>query len=121
MADSARAALYRQLALHTGMALSSALLLLLLFPNFDFHWLAPVALTPLLIAVARTPIGWQRFLFGWAAGIFFWFFLCNWIQFVLQMDGGMGKWGGWASFVLFAVLKGLHLGVFSFLAGTLIN
>src|ERR1700733_670864 len=108
MLDAQRAAFYKRLLLHTSLALLSAILLLLIFPNFDFHWLAPIALTPLLLAVARTPLGWQRFALGWAAGIFYWFFLCNWIQFVLEVDGGMGRWGGWATFALFAVLKGLH-------------
>lgn len=125
MLDAARAALLnwrdKRLLLHTGLALFSALLLLLVFPKFDLHWLAPIALTPLLFALARMPLGWQRFAIGWAAGIFYWFFLCNWIQFVLEVDGGMGRWGGWASFCLFAVLKGLHMAVFSFFAGMLMN
>lgn len=108
-------------ALHTLLALLSAILLLLVLPNFDVRWLAPIALTPLLIALARAPNGWQRFLYGWAAGIFFWFFLCTWIQFVLEVHGGMGRWGGWASFCLFAVLKGLHLAVFSWLVGPILR
>ena len=111
----------QRLALHTSLALLSALLLLLLFPRFEIFSLAPFALTPLLVALARTPLAWQRFALGWAAGIFYWFFLCNWIQFVLEVHGGMGRWGGWASFALFAVLKGLHLAVFSWLAGILMN
>jgi apolipoprotein N-acyltransferase len=112
---------YQRLAFHTILALLSAFLLLLLFPRFEVFWLAPAALTPLLVALARTPLAWQRFVIGWAAGIFYWFFLCNWIQFVLEVHGGMGRWGGWASFALFAVLKGLHLAVFSWLAGILMN
>ena len=106
---------------HTLLCLASAALLLLVFPRFDIHWLAPVALTPLLIALARTPEAWQRFLCGWAAGMFFWFFLCTWIQFVLEVHGGMGRWGGWGSFLLFAILKGLHLAVFGWLAGPLMR
>ena len=122
MADARRALItYKPLILNTGLALLSSILLLLVFPNFDLRWLAPVTLAPLLVALARTPLGWHRFALGWAAGIFYWFFLCNWIQYVLEVDGGMGRWGGWASFVLFAVLKGLHMAVFSFLAGLLIN
>lgn len=108
-------------AFHTFLALLSAILLLLVLPDFDVRWLAPVALVPLLVALAQTPQGWQRFLYGWAAGIFFWFFLCTWIQFVLEVHGGMGRWGGWASFCLFAVLKGLHLAVFSWLAGPIMR
>ena len=47
---------------------------------------------------------------GWAAGFVFWFGVCSWIQFVLEVHGGMGRWGGWGTFALFAVLKGLHTG-----------
>src|SRR5947207_2685870 len=107
--------------LHTVLALLSSVLLLLIFPKFDLRFLAPIALTPLLIALARTGKGWQRFAYGWAAGIFFWFFLCTWIQFVLEVHGGMGRWGAWGSFLLFSILKGLHLAVFSWLAGPLMQ
>jgi apolipoprotein N-acyltransferase len=111
----------RTTVLHTGLAILSAILLLLLFPGASFHFLAPVALTPLLFALARTPLWWQRFLYGWVAGIVFWFGLCNWIQFVLEDHGGMGRWGGWGAFLLFCILKALHLAVFSMLAGPLMN
>ena len=112
---------YRQVLLHTILCILSAVLLLLIFPRFDWRFLAPVALTPLLIALARTKDAWQRFVYGWAAGIFYWFFLCTWIQFVLEVHGGMGRWGGWGSFLLFCVLKALHLAVFSWLAGPLMR
>ncbi len=112
---------YRRVFLHSLLALLTGALLLLALPRFDWRWLAPVALTPLLIALARTRDGWQRFVYGWAAGIFFWFFLCTWIQFVLQVHGGMGTVGGWGCFILFALYKGLHLAVFSLLAGPLMR
>jgi len=112
---------YRRVLLNAGLSLLSALLLVTIFPRFDFRILAPIALTPLLIALARTPHGWQRFTYGWAAGILYWFLVCTWIQFVLEVYGGMGRWGGWASFFLFAILKGLHLAFFSWLAGPLMQ
>lgn len=113
--------IYRKVAFHTLLALLSAALLLLIFPKFNYRFLAPVALTPLLIALARTPNAWQRFVYGWGAGIFYWFFLCTWIQFVLEAHGGMGQWGGWGAFLLFSILKALHLAVFSLLAGPLMR
>jgi apolipoprotein N-acyltransferase len=112
---------YGGLILHTALSLLTAVLLLLIFPKFDIRMLAPVALTPLLVAVARTEQGWLRFLMGWAAGTFYWFFLCTWIEFVLEVHGGMGQWGGWGSFFLFSILKALHLAVFSWLAGPLMR
>jgi apolipoprotein N-acyltransferase len=103
------------------LALGTAVLLLLVFPKFDLHFLAPIALTPLLVSVAGLQNGWRRFAVGWLAGIVFWFFLCTWIQFVLEAHASMGKFGSWGSFVLFAVLKGLHMALFAWLAGALMR
>jgi apolipoprotein N-acyltransferase len=100
-----------------ALSIFSAVLLILIFPRYDLTWLAPVALTPLLFACAREESWKRRFLQGWAAGFVFWFGVCTWIQFVLEVHGGMGKWGGWGTFVLFAILKGLHMAVFAALAG----
>ncbi len=97
----------------------SAVLLILIFPRFNLTWLAPVALTPLLIACARQGSWKRRFLSGWLAGFVFWFGVCYWIQFVLEVHGGMGRWGGWGTFTLFSVLKGLHMAIFAALAGFL--
>ena len=102
-----------------ALALLSGLLLILIFPRFSLTWLAPVALVPILIACARELSWKRRFLDGWVAGFVFWFGLCYWIQFVLEVHGGLGRWGGWGTFVLFAVLKGLHMAVFAALAGFL--
>jgi len=104
-----------------ALSIFTGILLILIFPRFDFTWLAPVALTPLLIACARESNWKRRFLEGWAGGFVFWFGVCYWIQFVLEVHGGMGKWGGWGTFVLFAILKGLHMAVFAALAGFVID
>jgi apolipoprotein N-acyltransferase len=100
-----------------ALSLLSGVLLVLIFPNFNFTWLAPVALTPLLIACARETSWKRRFLLGWASGFVFWFAVCSWIQFVLEVHGGMGRWGGWATFTLFAILKGLYTATFAALVG----
>jgi apolipoprotein N-acyltransferase len=101
------------------LSLATGAALVLVFPRFDLTWLAPVVLTPLLVACAREPRWRRRFLDGWASGALYWFFVCIWIQFVLEVHGGMGRWGGWGAFVLFALLKGLHTGLFAALAGVL--
>jgi apolipoprotein N-acyltransferase len=102
-----------------NLALSflSAVLLILIFPRFNLTWFAPVALGPILFACARESNWRRRFLNGWAAGFLFWFVVCSWIQFVLEVHGGLGRWGGWGTFVLFAILKGVHMAVFACLAG----
>lgn len=105
--------------MNTALTLASALLLILVFPRFGWTWLAPVALAPVLVACANE-ISWKRrFVNGWLAGAVFWGGVCYWIQFVLEVHGGMGRWGGWGTFLLFALYKGLHLGAFCALAGFL--
>src|SRR5262249_41281604 len=78
-------------------------------------------IAPILIACAREASWKRRFLDGWIAGAIFWGGVCYWIQFVLGVHGGMGRWGGWGTFFLFAIYKGLHIGAFAALAGRLIS
>jgi len=82
---------------------------------------APLALAPLLIALYRETRPLWRFLLGEAAGIVYWFCVCYWIQFVLEVHGGMGRWGGWGTFLLFCVAKAIHLGLFGMLSAVLIR
>ncbi len=107
--------------LNRVLALVSAALLILTFPKFNVVWFAPVALTPLLVAVAREPRWLQRFWLGWGAGTVYWFGVCYWIQHVLDFYGGTGDATAWALFLLFALAKGLHMAVFAVLAGTLMR
>ena len=107
--------------LNLVLALATAVLLVLAFPKYDFAWLAAVALTPLLIAVARETRPWRRFLLGWAAGFVYWFGVCYWIQFDLASYAGVSAAAGWALFCLFAVIKGLHMAAFALLAGILMR
>jgi apolipoprotein N-acyltransferase len=104
-----------------ALSVLSALLLIAIFPRFSFAWLAPVALTPLLIACARERSWKLRALNGWVAGFVFWSGVCYWIQFVLAVHGGLSVWLSWISFVLFAMFKGLHMAVFALLAGLAIR
>jgi apolipoprotein N-acyltransferase len=113
-------------SINFSLALLTAALLILVFPNWMFPtrglpWLAPLALTPLLIALAREPRPLWRFLLGEFAGIVYWFGICYWIQFVLEVHGGMGFAGSWATFLLFAVAKAIHLAVFSWFAAVLLD
>jgi apolipoprotein N-acyltransferase len=103
------------------LALASAALLILTFPQFHFVWFAPIALTPLLVAVARERRPLRRFWLGWAAGFVYWFGACYWIQFDLATYGGVGNAAGWALFTLFSVTKGLHMAFFALLAGMLMR
>src|ERR1700693_694318 len=98
--------------LNFARALLTAVLLILVFPNlifptFGLPWLAPMALTPLLVALAREPRPLWRFLLGEFTGIIYWLALCYWLQFVLQVHGGRGGRGGWGTFLLFCLAKAI--------------
>ncbi len=107
--------------MNLALSLASAVLLVLVFPRFNLTWLAPIALAPILIACARELSWKRRFLYGWAAGIVFWFSVCYWIQAVLAVHGGLGGWLSGVTFALFAILKGLHMALFATLAGLLMR
>ncbi len=103
-----------------ALALLTAVLLVLAFPRFDFAFLAPVALAPLLIGLAREPGRLRRMFLGWAAGGVYWAGVCYWIQSVLHVHGDMAAWASWLAFALFSIFKALHLAAFGLLAGLLI-
>lgn len=107
--------------LNYALAILSAVLLILIAPNWNLVWLAPFALTPLLFGLSREPRPLHRFLLGYSAGVVYWFVVCNWIEFVLDVHGGMGRSGGWATFVLFCLLKSFHLGLFALAAAIVLR
>ena len=102
-------------------ALLTAILLVLTFPRFNLVWCAPLALAPLLVAVAREPVPWRRFLLGHITGVVYWFGVCYWIQGVLSFYGGLSSALAWLGFLLFCLIKALHMGVFALLAGILMR
>jgi len=103
------------------LALLTSVFLTLSFPRFDWPWLMPVALTPLLLAAAREPRQAWRFLYGWLAGAGTLFGITDWIRFVVSFHGGLGTLGGWATFILFCFAKGFYFGVFAWLAGPVLR
>ena len=105
--------------LNFALSIASAVMLVLLFPRFSFVWLAPVSLTPLLIACARETRWKWRFLLGYTAGFVYWFGLCNWIQWTMAEHAGVSDAVAWLLFVLLCLAKALQLGVFAALARNL--
>jgi apolipoprotein N-acyltransferase len=101
------------------LALASSLLLVLLFPRLSLAWLAPFALTPLLIACAREYRWKWRFALGYLTGFAYWFGLCNWIQWTLAHHAGVNEAVAWLLFILFCLAKAVQMGAFATLAGTL--
>ncbi len=107
--------------LNFALAIATGVLLILTFPDANFSFLAAVALTPLLVALAREARPLRRALLGYVAGIAYWAGACYWIQFVLEVHGGMGFWGSRGSFLLFCLYKALHLAAFALAAGAVVR
>jgi len=93
----------------------------LALPPWSLSFLATVALAPLLFALAHEPDGTARFLTGWAAGFMYWAGICFWIGEVLANHGGLNGPLAVLAVVLFALAKGLHLAVFSWMAGPILK
>lgn len=107
--------------LNYALALLSGVLLFLVHPRFDLTFLAPVAIAPLLYALAREWEPKHRFLLGYVTGVTFWAGMNYWIEWVMAIHGGLGHIAGSGVWVLFCLFKGLYLGVFALLAGVLIQ
>jgi apolipoprotein N-acyltransferase len=64
-----------------SLAIASALLLVLSFPDFDLWWLAWIGLVPLLVAVTRMSKTPRAFLLGWLWGVIFFYGTCWWLTY----------------------------------------
>ena len=68
-------------SVEVGLAVLSAILLILAFPNFDLWWLAWAGLTPLVLAVTRTAQTFAAFLIGLLWGTIFFYGTCWWLTY----------------------------------------
>ena len=97
-----------------GLASSSAVLLVLSFPNFDLWWLAWIGLAPLLLAVATTSRKRTAFLLGLIWGAIFFYGTCWWLTYPMihyaQTPNGQGM-PPWLAYLLF-VLPVLAVSIF---------
>jgi len=99
------------------LAAATGALLVVVFPALNLSYLSPVTLAPLLLAVSSEPNWKRRFLLGWISGIIFWGGTCYWIYYTMHVHGHVNAVGAAALLAGFMVVKGLHLGVFGWLAG----
>lgn len=75
-----------------GLASSSAVLLVLSFPNFDLGWLAWIGLAPLLFAVATTSRKRTAFVLGLIWGVIFFYGTCWWLTYPMIHFAGIPTW-----------------------------
>jgi apolipoprotein N-acyltransferase len=103
------------------LAVLSGILQILAFPRFNLPWLAAVAVTPLLLALAREPQPRSQFLLGWLAGAIFWGGTCYWVYGVMHEYADLTAPAAAAIFAGFFLVKGLHLGFFAVLSAPLLR
>ncbi|MEP6568270.1 MAG: apolipoprotein N-acyltransferase [Acidobacteriota bacterium] len=79
-----------------GVALISAALLIVSFPNFDLSLLAWIALVPVLLVVARAPRPFRSFYLGWLFSTAFFYGSCYWLTYSMIHTGGLSPWVAFA-------------------------
>ncbi|MGI8917217.1 MAG: apolipoprotein N-acyltransferase [Pyrinomonadaceae bacterium] len=96
------------------LALGSAVLLILAFPDFELWPLAAVALIPLLIVVAQRPKPLRSFFLGWLTGTGFFYGSCYWLTYSMIHYGGVPTVLAFLFLVPVTLVVGLFPGLFAF-------
>ena len=96
-------------------ATATAILLILAFPNFEFSFLAWIALVPLMWAIAKRPSPRRAFLLGWFAGSVFFYCSCYWLTYSMINYGGLPAILAYLLLVPGALVVGLFPGLFALL------
>ncbi|MEP7213143.1 MAG: apolipoprotein N-acyltransferase [Acidobacteriota bacterium] len=97
-----------------GLALLSAILLILAFPDFEYWFLAWVGLVPLLLAVEREKKSFAKaFGTGWIFGIVFFFGTCWWLTFAPITYAGFPALLAYCLLFCVTAVAGLFPGLFA--------
>ncbi len=90
---------------------ATTLLLILSFPNFEFFFLAWIALVPLLVVMARRPSPLRALILGWAVGTVFFYTTCYWLTYSMIHYGGLPTVVAYASLIPAAIVIGIFPGL----------
>jgi len=95
------------------LSLLSGVLFALAFPDYSIGWLSFVALTPLLVAVARARSAGQAALLGWISQTIAWLMMVPWVVKVMSYYGGLPYATSVLLFVALSAVLGLYGAVFA--------
>ena len=98
----------------SALAVLSAFLLVLSFPDFNLWPLAWVGLAPLLVAAARVERTRQAFVLGWTWGALFFYGSCWWLTHSMIHYGGLPLPLAYALLVPIVLIVGLFPATFAF-------
>lgn len=96
-------------------AAATAILLILSFPDFEFSFLAWIALVPLLWAIVRRPSPLSAFILGWAASTVFFYGSCSWLTYSMIHYGGLSTILAYSLVLLPTLVVGFFTGLFALL------
>jgi apolipoprotein N-acyltransferase len=105
----------------SGIAIVTALLLIVSFPDFDLGLLAWVALVPLLMVVARCAHLGRAFFLGWLFGSVFFYGSCYWLTYSMIHFGGISPWLAFPLLLPGAVLLGIFPALFTAVLAHTVN
>jgi apolipoprotein N-acyltransferase len=91
----------------------TALLLVLSFPDFEFYFLAWIALVPLMWAVAQRPSPVRSLLLGWGAGTVFFYASCYWLTYSMIHYGELPSILAYLLLLPAALVVGIFPGLFA--------
>lgn len=94
-------------------AAATAILLILSFPDFDFYFLAWIALVPLTWAIAQRPSPRRAFLLGWTGGTIFFYGSCYWLTYSMIHYGELPSVLAYLLLLPGAVVVGIFPGLFA--------
>ncbi|HEV2829818.1 MAG TPA: apolipoprotein N-acyltransferase [Pyrinomonadaceae bacterium] len=98
-----------------SVALLSAVLLIIAFPDFNLWPLAWFSLIPLLLLVAHKPQPWRCFFLGWLFGSVFFYGSCYWLTYSMIHTGGLSPWIAYPLLAPGAVLLAVFPALFTLL------
>jgi apolipoprotein N-acyltransferase len=96
-----------------GLALLSALLLILAFPNFDLWALTWIGFVPLLLMIGRGVSPQRAFLCGWLMGASFFYGTCHWLTYSMVHYGGIRSAVAYLLLLPGVLLAGLFPAIFA--------
>ena len=96
-------------------AAATAILLILSFPNFEFSFLAWIALVPLMWTIVQRPSPSRAFILGWAAATAFFYGSCSWLSYSMIHYGGLSTVIAYSLVLLPTVVVGFFTGLFALL------
>ena len=97
------------------VALGSAVLLILAFPDFELWPLGAIGIVPLLFVLAQRPKPRRSFFLGWLTGTVFFYGSCYWLTYSMIHYGGVPTWLAYLLLVPVPLVVGLFPGIFAFM------